>query len=535
METHRLHKVLTLITSTGLTPGSCRLLFAFFVLGSLYSPAFADKPVLPPTIFERLKPMEKAPAKIVFPSVLDPVQDVIVTMTATNSNSILELAQVMAKIQSKARLVVLTPESFDPLVGKQKSRVDQLQKLLQRDLGKAVAQQIPIEFHAMPYLQYSWPQDLGKFFYFQDAESKKWRLGFFDLNRGNRNLKSERWPVDSKQLFKDELPLEEPQLVVDRLKSLLKFEILRLPNITREFADELSVNHGANVEIAPGGFAIVGTSAPPEMRAPLEQGTGHPALQLETGFSQSGLLNVNYALVPSGTPCGISLLVASPLLGLQARQNESSTAAEIKLKEFYAETLFYFAKSAKIKIDASMRSADFDLHREARRYVDREASETFVGQIRYLDFVVLKTLKAEAEIEKSVAIAQSYFKTQKICGSLAVIRVPVLAQVVEPGEYFEDENGVGTDSRLQYYSPITNLLVIDGHLIMGDFKNTPGNRGSELKTMTQKALTEGRVPRDRQHFISSDFYNEGLGSIGSAALIRRRPVTIPPESPAKSE
>lgn len=493
---------------------------SFFAGASAPAPTGA-KAARPPGLAERLRPLAELPASRRFPHLLDPATDVVMTLSATNAPSILGVAKVLEK--SAVTLWVLYPESFDPLTGAQKPRVARALADLQKDL-KAAAPKLRVEYQGHPYLQYPNPQDLGTFFWY--AEKDVWRAGFADFNRGGRPLKAESWPLESARIFKAELPLEEPLLLVDRLKTIFHAELLRLPAPARDFDESLAANHGGNAALLPGGVLVTGASMPEAPRAELARWTGAAAHTLATGFLQQPLLSQAYAFVPAAGPCGYALVVASPLAGLELRRGEAFRKRD--LDERLLETVFYFAKKADaLKAEGPWRLEDFDLGRTPRAYRGEEAGEEFAGQTRYFDFVVQKTLRAEDEIQRAARGLADALKSRKACAQLTRIPVPVIAFFADEDEYFEGENGVGVEGRAQLLSPTPNLAVVGAEVLMGDFENSPEIYRKELRERTQKALEAGGVPRDRQHFIPSGFYNEGLGSLGGGLLVRRRPADLP--------
>lgn len=494
-----------------------------------HSPAKQDAPE--PSVIslrERLKPLAALPKHRRFPTLRDPVTDLVTTLTISNSESLLELARVLGSRAPQVKMWVLTPESFDPLNAGAKSKVPAAVAALKKRWPKNVN----VEWSPHPYLQYSTPQDLGIFFWHAEKPGI-WKPGFLDFNRAGRELIRESWPLDARRIFASELPLEEPLLLVDRMKSLFHADLLRLPAAPRGFDETSVANHAGNVALIPDAGAVAGSSLPAAARAELQKLTGFETETLDTEFLQDPLLSQAYALIPTASPCGFSLLAASPLGGLQVRRGEAFRKTD--LDERILETVFYFAKSNQLKADGEWRPEDFDLTREPRTYQTRQISDEYVGQPRYFDFLVRRTLQAESAIRKSArAFAQS-LKTKKICPDLRTVYVPVIAFVVDENEYFENENGVGTESRLQFLSPTPNLVSVGQDLIMGDFQNSPAGLREELKERTQKALEAVGVPRERQHFITSDFYNEGLGSIGGGVLVVRRPADLTVETPTKLE
>ena len=502
-------------------------LIALVLTGSLFAQTPTPRPA---TLNERLKPLATVPAERKFPTLLDPVTDVVMTLTGSNAESIRGVARVLAKNAPTVKLWVFFPESFDPLNPKQKPRVAKTLADLQKDLKKEAAG-VHVEYQTHPYLQYPNPQDLGQFFWY--LEQKTWRTGFVDFHRGGRELKTEIWPLENAKIFKAELPLEEPLLLVDRLKTNFGAEILRLPVPARDFGDAIAANHGGNAVLLPGKILVVGASLAEAPRAMLAQWTGAHALTVATRFLQQPLLSQAYAFVPATGPCGYALVVASPLEGLQVRQKESFKKGD--LDERILETVFYFAKNPNLNADGVWKVEDFELTRAPRTYRERETGDDFVGQPRFFDFVVQKTLQAEAEIQTSARELRAALKARKLCADLPVLRVPVIAFVADENEYFDGENGVGADGRAQMLSPTTNLVSVGPDVLMGDFQNSPEPYRKELRERTQKALETGGVPRERQHFLPSEFYNESLGSLGGGLLLLRRPAEIPTEAPARSQ
>lgn len=512
---------LTLALSTG-------LLYAAFSWAQ--SPVVTSPPTLPtppppmgPTA-QALEPMKEKPAKFLFTSNLDMAKDVFISLTADNGESVVDLAKALAVINKNqnhpTRLVVLFPESFGPLAMKQKPQVfDQVQKL-KRDLKRAKLPVSLVEFQPHKYLQYSWLQDLGEFFWYQKAESKTWDLGFLDVNRGNRPLRQEEWPLDSKTIFKNELPLEEPLLLVHALKQFLNFEILRLPPIKRGLEFESLGNQGGNLEILPGGIPLLGDGAPSELVKFVEEVSGKKPVSVPVRFLQVPQVDQVFSIIPSSHSCGFSLLAASPLWGAQIQKSERFKKS--KQDERMAETLFFFAKSSDVNLDKRLSTADFDMSREPRKYRPEDLGEDFPEMSRYFDVMVRRTLLAQADIEAGVAAIRSRLKTEKLCDNLDVIEVPVLASFPGMEDYFEPD---ATDESppMVFQTATPNLLVINGNLIMANFDQSPARYASILRQQTLKQLEAAKISAKQVHFVRAGSYVDGTGSIHSGTLVLRVP------------
>lgn len=501
-------------------------LLGFFLFFAPSAPAKpADPGVVqasPPSLAQRLNVMKEKPKKILFTTNLDPATDLIMTLTQLNSDSILDLAHVLASLPSEVTLHIFYPQSFDALAARQMPKVSGVLERLKKDLKKIPRALEKTQFHPHVYLQYSWIQDVGEPFWFQGPEQATWRRGFLDLNRGNRPLAGESWPLDSKTILARGLPVEEPLLLVDALKTVFSFELLRLPLVPVQFDTETLGNQGGNLEILPGRFPLVGPAAPTAMRTLLDSLSGKKSLVFSSRQIQPAFTDQLFAIVPSATTCGFSLAVASPLSGLVTQRGLS--VRRTHLEESVAESLFFFAKNSELKLDARVQLKDFNPQREPRRYRESEANEDLAGQMRVLDLMVQKVLQAEAEIIKAATLVQSTLKNEKVCADLELISLPVVA--VMPSDADAEAGEEPEDFALQFYTPISGLVVLGAHLILGDFENSPAATRKELKTWTLDALEKGKIKAEHIHFVRAGFYGEGMGSIHSGTLVLRRPSEI---------
>lgn len=473
--------------------------------------------------------MKQKPFQIVLPSNLDPVTDVLTTLTLNNAETVTDLAKIisdMNKVRSTAiTFTVFFPESFVGLAPNQKPQVLVQVERIKKELKKQLSSIDFIQFKPHPYLQYSWIQDIGEPVWIRQSEKSNWTQALLDINRGNRPLVTENWPLEAKAILKAELPQEEPLLIGFAIGETFDFSFLRVPASPKNESFEKLENHGGDLEVLPGGTPVIGSQATAEIRTFIEEQTKKSALVVPTGFLQSTQVDQLFAIVPSRQKCGFSLVAASPLAGLLIQKDESFRKSH--LTEQMTETLFFFAKSPAVKLETA-KLKDFELTREPRKYRQSEIHDEFVDTNRYIDFIVQKSLAAQSEVEKGIALIRERLKAQKVCENVEVIEVPVIAAVPGQTDYFDSVTEGLEESAIHFLTPTPNLVVLDQQLVLANFSNSPSKFRAALQEQTLKAFEAAKIPRQNVHFIRAQSYNEEMGSVHSATLVLRKPDILVP-------
>lgn len=485
---------------------------------------------------ERLKAMATLPPEIQFP-VTTRATDLFTTLTEDNKETIASLAGVIAKwpATDAPTIHVLTPEAFTPLQGQAKSKVAESIRQLKKQLQRDKVREGLVVIHDHPYLQYLWPADLGTFFWYQDgkATSKKenkdtpptWKLGFLDVNKANHELSGEEWPLDSKSIFTKELPLEEPQLMVDTLKQILNFDILRFPVQKRDYEVDQANPHGEDLEILPDGTFVTSRQTSASYQQWLEKVSRQPLIKIATDYLQFPHVSQVFAVLPDGkavTPsCAWTLAAASPLQGLRIRKSE--IIRRHGRDEGMTESLLYFAKKNGLKLDQKITIQDFDVDRELRRYRASEADENGTGHLRRMDIVVKKNLLAESEIERGIMAIKERFPSSSKCPLSQVVRIPVFTQIPEP-EDFEDEDEFAQTVRLQVEAPRVGGVAVNGHILISDFNDIPKPFRSSFENEFHEALNLAKIDKTKIHTLATRPLSENQGTLRGAILVLRQPI-----------
>lgn len=463
-------------------------------------------------------PAESHPVR--FESALAPPNELILSFSKSNANSLLDLGRMIVdqnKRGKKIQLSIFVPESFEPLGDRNKSQVPRELENFKKELAKkdkVFAEQV--KYRNYSYLQFPWVRDLGES-YWRKKEDKTWMRGFLDLNPGNRAPapSSKKWPLDSKSIFKGNLPLEEPQFLRQSLKAAYDWELSQLPVVKQDLEFETLGNRGSNMIVLPDGSLVLGSSAPAEMKALLEKLSGKKTLVLPTGFLQVKDVSQLFALLPAQNSCGFALAKADLLWGLELKKNEHTTSESLE------ESLFYFAKKDAAKSGSPLGLKAFEAQRDPRRYGGTDTLENHAGEVRYYDYVVQKSLDAQTQIDAGAESLALYMKDNKICASLETLPLPVLPAFPEIADYLESLGESFENDSFSLSTPSPALLVLGEEIVMSDFSNSPEKYRATLKDLTLKQFAKLGLKDSQVHFIRPPYDSEGVGSLLSATLVLR--------------
>ncbi|ODS51059.1 MAG: hypothetical protein ABS42_00425 [Bdellovibrio sp. SCN 50-8] len=422
-----------------------------------------------------------------FPSQIAPVQEIAVTLSSTNFEMIRDLAAVLAeknkKEPSKAiQLRVFYPESFEPLADQMKStsatELENLKKSIEQKTDKNFADQV--KYHAFNYLQFPWINDLGESFWIREKEGKDkkaerpWKRSFVDLNPGNRRAPASsksKWPLDSKAIFESSLPLEEPQFLRDSLRTVYQWESTQLPVVVQDIEFSSLGNRGSNLIILPEGTALVGSSAPSEMKTLLETLTGKKVLVADTEFMDTKNISYLFNVVPSNNPCGYTLLKTDVVWG-----------AEL---------------------------AKLGHHKNSHK------------NNKYSAFVNEKIKSSQKQIDAGAEMLAKHLKETKACENLATITLPVLPVVPDFEEYTEAMREDYELPGLRLSTPSTAFLNLNGSLVLSNFAESPQKFRKNLRELTLKQLEKAGYSSGQIHFIQPPGEDENAGGLRNAALVLR--------------